>query len=125
MDEIIDYIKSFLVYGNEAAAKQIGYTADELDWQHYKLVIVPGKNVLTGERRDWTEPNLQEPAHAVKQGEFYDEFGDKIKFKLAQGKIMGLAKKGQGVSSGSPFFAHSSRHLDRICARSASVRGRE
>lgn len=78
MDEIIDYIKSFLVYGNEAAAKQIGYTADELDWQHYKLVVVPGRNVLTGERRDWTEPNLQEPAHAVKQGEFYDEFGEKM-----------------------------------------------
>lgn len=78
MDEIIDYIKSFLVYGNEAAAKHIGYTADELDWQHYKVVIIPGKNILTGERRDWTEPNLQEPAHAVKQGEFYDEFGEKM-----------------------------------------------
>lgn len=78
MDEIIDYIKSFLVYGNEAAAKHIGYTADELDWQHYKLVIVPGKNILTGERREWTAPNLQEPAHAVKQGEFFDEFGEKM-----------------------------------------------
>lgn len=76
MDDIIDYIKQFLVYGNEEVAKHIGYTADENDWRHYKLVIVPGKNILTGERREWDEPDLSTPAKAEKQGEFTDEFGE-------------------------------------------------
>ena len=29
MNEIIEYIIRFLLYGNEVAAKQVGYTADE------------------------------------------------------------------------------------------------
>ncbi|MCQ2334706.1 MAG: polysaccharide deacetylase family protein [Paludibacteraceae bacterium] len=78
MDEIIDYIKLFLVYGNLAAADRIGYTANESEWSNYKLVIVPGRNVLTGERRDWHEPDLSSPAQAEKQGEFTDEFGEKM-----------------------------------------------
>lgn len=78
MDEIIDYIKTFLTYGNEQAARHVGYTANEADWQHYKVVIIPGKNILTGERREWTEPHLTSLPQAEKQGEFYDEFGDKM-----------------------------------------------
>lgn len=76
MDEIINYIKQFLVYGNEKAAEQIGYTADEAEWHHYRLVVVPGKNILTGERREWTKPDLSTPAKAEKIGEFQDEFGE-------------------------------------------------
>lgn len=41
MDEIINYIKTWLLYGNADAAQMIGYTADECEWQKYKLVIVP------------------------------------------------------------------------------------
>lgn len=41
MDEIINYIKTWLLYGNADAAQMIGYTADEREWQKYKLVIVP------------------------------------------------------------------------------------
>lgn len=77
MDEIIDYVKQFLLYGNQQAADSIGYTRDEQEWSHYKLVIVPGKNILTGEKKDWAEPDLSVAAHAEKTGEFTDEFGEK------------------------------------------------
>ena len=50
MDEIINYIKTWLLYGNADAAQMIGYTANEREWQKYKLVIVPnghlGKNIV-------------------------------------------------------------------------------
>lgn len=77
MDEIIEYIKQFLVYGNEEAAREIGYTSDENEWDQYKLVIMPGKNILTGEKREWTEPNLHEKPQAEKTNEFTDEMGEK------------------------------------------------
>lgn len=41
MEEIINYIKTWLLYGNADAAQQIGYSADEREWPKYKLVIVP------------------------------------------------------------------------------------
>ena len=41
MKEIVDYIIQFLLYGNEEAAKQVGYTANEAEWQNYRVVIVP------------------------------------------------------------------------------------
>ena len=78
MDEIIDYIKYFLTYGQETVAQQIGYTSDELAWQHYKVVVVPGKNILTGTRKEWTEPDFQISPTAEKQGEYIDEFGDRM-----------------------------------------------
>ena len=50
MEEIINYIKTWLLYGNADAAQMIGYTADEREWQKYKLVIVPnghlGKDIV-------------------------------------------------------------------------------
>ena len=50
MKEIVDYIIQFLLYGNEQAAKQVGYTADEAEWQNYRVVIVPsgqlGKEIV-------------------------------------------------------------------------------
>ena len=50
MKEIVDYIIQFLLYGNEEAAKQVGYTADEAEWQNYRVVIVPngqlGKEIV-------------------------------------------------------------------------------
>lgn len=41
MSETIEYIKTFLTYGNNEAAKRIGYTADKQEWGHYALVIIP------------------------------------------------------------------------------------
>lgn len=50
MKEIVDYIIQFLLYGNEEAAKQVGYTANEAEWQNYRVVIVPngqlGKKIV-------------------------------------------------------------------------------
>ena len=41
MNEIIQYIITFLLYGDEEAAKQVGYTADETLWSNYRVVILP------------------------------------------------------------------------------------
>ena len=50
MKEIVDYIIQFLLYGNVEAAKQVGYTANEAEWQNYRVVIVPngqlGKEIV-------------------------------------------------------------------------------
>ena len=50
MKNIIQYIKSFLLYGNEEAARWIGYTANEEEWDNYRVVIVPngyfGKEIV-------------------------------------------------------------------------------
>ena len=53
MNEIVEYIIQFLVYGDEHAAKQVGYTADESQWGKYRVVIVPsghlGKEIVVPE----------------------------------------------------------------------------
>lgn len=50
MKEIVDYIIQFLLYGNMEAAKQVGYTVNEAEWQNYRVVIVPngqlGKEIV-------------------------------------------------------------------------------
>ncbi len=50
MTEIINYIKSFLTYGDTAAAAAIGYTTDQAVWKNYKVVIPPnghlGKDIV-------------------------------------------------------------------------------
>ena len=53
MNEIIDYIITFLLYGNTVAAKWVGYTANESEWENYRVVIVPnghlGKDIVMPE----------------------------------------------------------------------------
>ena len=50
MQEVIEYIIQFLLYGNEQAVKQVGYTTDESLWSNYRVVIVPnghmGKQIV-------------------------------------------------------------------------------
>ena len=41
MNKIVEYIKSFLLYGDTTAATQVGYTADTTQWSRYRVVIVP------------------------------------------------------------------------------------
>ena len=74
MDEIINYIKTWLLYGNADAAQMIGYTADEREWQKYKLVIVPnghlGKDLVlpdltTPVVEQWSASNAPEQVVAV------------------------------------------------------------
>ena len=45
MDEIINYIKTWLLYGNAEVAQRIGYTDDERLWSKYQLVIVPNRHL--------------------------------------------------------------------------------
>lgn len=53
MSDIIQYIITFLLYGNDEAAKQVGYTADESQWRNYRVVVVPnghlGKEIVMPE----------------------------------------------------------------------------
>lgn len=50
MQDIIQYINTFLLYGNSAAAGMVGYTADESEWSQYRVVVVPnghmGKDIV-------------------------------------------------------------------------------
>lgn len=41
MEESIQYIITWLLYGNAEAAKQVGYTADPVEAERYKIVITP------------------------------------------------------------------------------------
>ena len=56
MNEIIHYIISFLLYGNENATNLVGYTSDQTQWENYRVVVVPngkfGKEIIL--------PDLQE-----------------------------------------------------------------
>ena len=56
MNEIIQYIITFLLYDNEVAANQIGYTADESQWSNYHVVIVPNGHL----GKEIVMPNLEE-----------------------------------------------------------------
>ena len=70
MDEIINYIKTWLLYGNADAAQMIGYTADEREWQKYKLVIVPnghlGKDIVLP---DLTTPVVEQWSASASAGQ--------------------------------------------------------
>ena len=57
MDEIIDYIKTWLLYGNADEAQNIGYTDDEREWPKYKVVIVPNGHL----GKDIVLPDLDAP----------------------------------------------------------------
>ncbi len=41
MQQVIEYIIQFLLYGDEQGAKRVGYTADQSLWPNYRVVIVP------------------------------------------------------------------------------------
>ena len=57
MEEIINYIKTWLLYGNADEAQNIGYTDDEREWPKYKLVIVPNGHL----GKDIVLPDLKTP----------------------------------------------------------------
>ena len=64
MKEIVDYIIQFLLYGNVEAAKQVGYTVNEAEWQNYRVVIVPngqlGKEIAMPDFREAKGERLEE-----------------------------------------------------------------
>lgn len=50
MQNVIQYITTFLLYGDYEATKLVGYTADEKEWHNYRILIVPnghlGKDIV-------------------------------------------------------------------------------
>ena len=56
MQEVIEYIIQFLLYGDEQGAKQVGYTADESLWSNYRVVVLPnghmGKQIVRPSEAD-------------------------------------------------------------------------
>ena len=72
MREIIEYIITFLLYGNDDAIKQVGYTADESQWDTCRVVIAPngklGKEIVL--------PDLEE----VKVEKIEEESGGKMRW---------------------------------------------
>ena len=73
MDEIIEYIITFLLYGNANTAKQVGYTADEAEWHKYRVVIVPNGHL----GKEIVMPYLGEVQTESRKGE-----GDKPHFVI-------------------------------------------
>ena len=63
MTEIIDYILTWLCYGDEEAAKRVAYTADEKALEDHDVIIVPngllGKELVVPELK---RPIVEEPA---------------------------------------------------------------
>lgn len=59
MNNTIQYIITWLLGGNEEAAKQVGYTNDPSEWEKYRLVIVPNGNWgKKWDYPDWSNPHL-------------------------------------------------------------------
>ena len=75
MQEVVEYIIQFLLYGNEQGAQQVGYTADEHLWPNYRVVVVPnghmGKQIVLP-----TESGLE--LCVEKQGNTYVVYTDVI-----------------------------------------------
>ena len=75
MQEVVEYIIQFLLYGNEQGAQQVGYTADESLWPKYRVVVVPnghmGKQIVLP-----TEADLE--LRIEKQGNTYVVYTDVI-----------------------------------------------
>ena len=63
MNEIIEYIITWLCYGDEEAAKRVAYTADEKALETHDVIIVPnghlGKDLVVPELK---KPIVEEPA---------------------------------------------------------------
>ena len=53
MKEIIDYILTWLCYGDEEAAKRVAYTADEKALETYDVIIVPNVHLGKDLARRW------------------------------------------------------------------------
>lgn len=79
MQETIEYIIQFLLYGNEQGAQQIGYTADESLWPNYRVVVVPngqmGKQIVLPTEADLElRIEKQGNTHIVRTDVIYNTF---------------------------------------------------
>lgn len=62
MGTIERYLITWLLYGNEEAARLVGYTADEKEWDKYLLVIRPNGHL----GKDWVYPDWSNPTREGK-----------------------------------------------------------
>ena len=69
MNEIITYIKSFLTYGDTAAAQLIGYTSNPNEFSKYKLVIIPNNHL----GKDWVLPKMANIDASLQNGVYIIE----------------------------------------------------
>ena len=75
MQEVIEYIIQFLLYGNEQGGKHVGYTADESLWSNYRVVVVPNGHM----GRQIVLPTEEDLAlRSEKQGNTYVVYTDVI-----------------------------------------------
>ena len=77
MNDIIDYILSFLLYGNTEAAKRVGYTDDATLFEQYEVVIVPNHHL----GKDLVYPDFDSPVveqvgktHVIRTDIVYNTF---------------------------------------------------
>ena len=82
MNNIIRYILTFLLHGDESAAQKVGYTNDKTLWKNYKVVIVPNGFLAkytshSGEpmppqgkfaKPEWTLPDMHTPEATPVEG---------------------------------------------------------
>ena len=57
MNDIVNYLITWLCYGDEEAAKRVAYTADEKELEHYDVIIVPNGHL----GNDLVVPELKHP----------------------------------------------------------------
>ncbi|MBQ7191802.1 MAG: hypothetical protein IJS00_02910 [Paludibacteraceae bacterium] len=62
MEDIVQYIISFLLYGDNEHTSLIGYTNDPAEWDKYELVILPNGHL----GKDWVMPYLSTPTRERK-----------------------------------------------------------
>jgi hypothetical protein len=79
MQEVIEYIIQFLLYGNEQGVQQVGYTADESLWPNYRVVVVPnghmGKQIVLPSEQDLElRIEKQGNTHVVRTDVIYNTF---------------------------------------------------
>ena len=79
MQEVVEYIIQFLLYGNEQGAQQVGYTADESLWANYRVVVVPnghmGKQIVLPTETDLElRIEKQGNTHIVRTDVIYNTF---------------------------------------------------
>ena len=57
MNDIVSYIISFLLYGEQDAVHKVGYTADQEQWHQYSVIIIPNGHL----GKDIVLPDLSAP----------------------------------------------------------------
>lgn len=63
VDEIVEYIITWLCYGNEQAAKRVAYTADESALKDHDVIIIPNKYLGTSVvLPTFSAPQVEQPA---------------------------------------------------------------